>query len=87
MSFYLHAFVLIFRGFFYFCLFQVFIDQLSLVKRYLETHWNELFYPHRRMNQQGLPSEDAVIAINATKVEMVCKLFLFCLNKCHCYGT
>ncbi|XP_055332999.1 nuclear pore complex protein Nup155-like [Paramacrobiotus metropolitanus] len=48
----------------------LFIEQLSLVKRYLETNWNELFYPGRASTRHGMPSEDAITAINATKVEM-----------------
>jgi hypothetical protein len=47
-----------------------FIEQLSLVKRYLEANWNELFYPGRAMGRPGLPAEDVVVAVNATKAEM-----------------
>ncbi|OQV20956.1 putative Nuclear pore complex protein Nup155 [Hypsibius exemplaris] len=47
-----------------------FIEQLSLVKRYLEANWNDLFYPGRTMGRPGLPAEDAVLAVTATKAEM-----------------
>lgn len=59
-----------------------FIEQLNLVKQYLEANWNELFYPGRSMGRHGMPSEATILALNAAKAEMLSIKSLVFLMEC-----